>query len=345
VTGHYRAGTCSRAQNEVESGLQTFDKPGSIAMAVEILGSHKSMSRKAELAHVLPDKPCVPRATRLSVDSVSTYDSPRLGSEASPLGLLIINADDWGRDHETNARSLDCALHGTISSVSAMVFMQGSEQAAAIARERGIDAGLHLNFTTPFSASSTPTRLTEHQHRLSSYLLWRRLSQCVFHPGLAASFEYVVKAQLEEFSRLYGEEAARIDGHHHMHLCANVLFGGLLPAGTIVRRNFSFAPGEKNLANRLYRKIGDSVLARKHPLVDCFFSLPPLEPSSRLDRIFSSARHSVVELETHPTNSEEYGFLTGAEVWRWVGELQIAPRYAIPRVERHERTRCLRETQ
>jgi hypothetical protein len=243
------------------------------------------MNRKAERPQVVLDEPYVPKATRVSVDPSLTYDSPRRSGETSPTGLLIVNADDWGRDYETTARTLECALHGTISSVSAMVFMQGSERAAAIARERGIDAGLHLNFTMPFSASGTPTRLTEHQHRLSSYLLWRRLSQCVFHPGLAASFEYVVKAQLEEFSRLYGEEARRIDGHHHMHLCANVLFGGLLPAGSMVRRNFSFAPGEKNLANRLYRKIVDRVLAKKHLLVDLFFSLPPLEPSSRLDRI------------------------------------------------------------
>jgi len=344
VTGRYREETCNSAQNEVESGLHIVDKPGFIAMAVEILGSDKSINRKAELAYALLNKTCVPSATRLSVDSDSTYDSPRLGGEASPLGLLIINADDWGRDYETTARTLDCALHGTISSVSAMVFMQGSERAAAIAQERGIDAGLHLNFTTPFSASCAPTRLTEHQHRLSRYLLGQRLSHGAFHPGLAASFEYVVKAQLEEFRRLYGEEANRIDGHHHMHLCANVLFGGLLPAGTIVRRNFSFAPGEKSWGNRFYRKIVDRVLARKHPLVDLFFSLSPVGPVSRLDRIFSSARHSVVELETHPMNSEEYGFLTEGEVWRRVGDLQIAPQFAVPRVERHERMRHLPET-
>src|ERR1700674_3520796 len=117
-------------------------------MAVESMTSHNSMSRKAELSPDLHGEPCVPGgATTLSVDSRSTYNSPRRGNETSPAGLLIINADDWGRDYETTARTLECALRGTISSVSAMVFMQGSEQAAAIALERGIDAGLHLNFT------------------------------------------------------------------------------------------------------------------------------------------------------------------------------------------------------
>jgi hypothetical protein len=306
-------------------------------MAVDILGSDESMNRKAERPQAVLDEPCVSRATSVSVDSSLAYDSLRLSSETSEAGLLIVNADDWGMDYETTARTLECALYGTISSVSAMVFMQSSERAAAIAQERGIDAGLHLNFTTRFSASCAPTPLKEHHHRLSQYLLWRRLSQCVFHPGLAASFEYVIKAQLEEFSRLYGREAGRIDGHHHMHLCANVLFGGLLPAGTIVRRNFSFAPGEKGWGNRLYRKIVDRVLARKHPLADYLFSLLPLDPSSRLDRMFCLARHSVVELETHPINSEQYRFLTGREVRRRIEDLQIAPRYPVLRVPRTER--------
>jgi predicted glycoside hydrolase/deacetylase ChbG (UPF0249 family) len=303
------------------------------------------MNRKAERPQAVLDESSVPRATSVSVDSSLAYDSIRPGSETSPAGLLVVNADDWGRNYETTARTLECARHGTISSVSAMVFMQGSERAAGIARARGIDAGLHLNFTTPFSASCAPTRLSEHQHRLSNYLSWQRLSQCVFHPGLAASFEYVVKAQLEEFSRLYGRKADRIDGHHHMHLCANVLFGGLLPAGTIVRRNFSFAPGEKSWGNRFYREIVDRVLARKHPLVDYFFSLLPLDPSSRLDRMFSLARRSVVELETHPINSEEYRFLTGREFRRLVEDLQVAPRYPALRVARHETLRHLPETQ
>jgi hypothetical protein len=303
------------------------------------------MNQKAEPRQVVLDKPSVNRATGSSFDSGSTYDSPRLGGQESPAGLLIINADDWGRDYETTARTLECALHGTISSVSAMVFMQGSEQAATIAQEREIDAGLHLNFTTSFSASRAPTCLMEHQHRLSRYLLRRRLSQSVFHPGLAASFEYVVRTQLEEFSRLYGEEASRIDGHHHMHLCANVLFGGLLPAGAILRRHFSFAPGEKSWANRLYRKIGDHVLAWKHPLVNYFFSLPPSEPSSRLDRIFSLARHSVVEVETHPRNSQEYCFLIGDDLWHRAGDLRIATRYAVSASRRSRERRSLPEAQ
>src|SRR5258708_13271653 len=101
--------------------------PDSIATAVEIPGSDKSMNRKAERYQVVLDEPCVLRATRISVDSESPYDSPLLSGK-TPLGLLIINADDWGREYETTARTLYCALHQTITSFTAMEFIQLSEQ-------------------------------------------------------------------------------------------------------------------------------------------------------------------------------------------------------------------------
>ena len=61
----------------------------------------------------------------------------------SQSGALVINADDWGRDRDTTDHTLECIRAGSVSSVSAMVFMEDSEGAAARAREQGIDAGLH----------------------------------------------------------------------------------------------------------------------------------------------------------------------------------------------------------
>ena len=237
---------------------------------------------------------------------------------ASQVGLLIVNADDWGRDRETTERTFECIFRGAISSVSAMVFMEDSERAAEIARERGIDAGLHLNFTTPFSVRHCPSQLVERQHELSKCLLRHRFSQALFHPTLMRSFEYVVRLQLDEFCRIYGAAPGRLDGHHHMHLATNVVVGRLLPLGSVVRRNFSFQQGEKSWGNVLYRKAIDRLLARRHRLTDFFFSLPPLEPRARLERIFFLARQFVVELETHPINPAEYRFLTGesSSVWR-----------------------------
>jgi hypothetical protein len=249
--------------------------------------------------------------------------------EAERTRALIINADDWGRDRENTDRIRECFLRRVVSSASAMVFMEDSERAASLAREGGIDAGLHLNFTSPFSAANCPARLLERQRELSRHLMRHRLAQVLHHPGLSRSFEYVVSAQLDEFQRLYGAAPNRLDGHHHMHLCANVLLGRLLPAGTIVRRNFSFQLGEKGLLNRFYRRGVDRLLARRHRLVDFLFSLQPLDPPARLQRILALANDSVVEVETHPVNPEEYRFLAGGEIFRRAWDFEIAPRFSV----------------
>jgi hypothetical protein len=210
-----------------------------------------------------------------------------------------------------------------------MVFMEDSERAAKIARDCGVDAGLHLNFTTSFSTPGVPSQLVVHQRRISEYLLRNRLSQVVFHPGLIRSFEYVTATQRDEFARLYGHEPQRLDGHHHMHLCANVLLGGLLPPGTMVRRSFSFQPGEKSFVNRHYRQAIDRTLGRRHRLTDFFFSIQPLASSSRLQKILNLSQRFVVEMETHPQQPDEYAFLTGDGIRHITDNCPIAPRYYI----------------
>lgn len=245
--------------------------------------------------------------------------------------MLIINADDWGRDRNTTERTLDCIRLGSVSSVSAMVFMDDSERAAAVSREHGVDAGLHLNFTTPLSAQGIPARLVECQLQIMRYLRRHRFAQVVFHPGLSRSFEYVAKVQLDEFARLYGTEPHRVDGHHHMHLCANVVLGKLMPAGTLVRRNFTFQVGEKGVINRLYRQFVDHLLQRRHILLDCLFNLAPLEHRDHVKRIFSLAQRLAVEVEVHPVNPEEYKFLMDGELFRLASDRPVAPRVAVVR--------------
>jgi hypothetical protein len=280
-------------------------------------------------------------ATLSEAEAESASRSSRVGDygltrSASPdaaqpptksAGLLVLNADDWGRDSNTTDRIFECFRSGTISSVSAMVFMEDSERAAAIAQERELDTGLHVNLTSPFFPPSNSKRLQEHQERISRYLLRHRFAQVVFHPGLSQSFKYVVNAQLDEYERLYGQKPQRLDGHHHMHLCANVLLGRLLPAGTLVRRSFSFYSEEKGRGNRLYRGLINGLLARRHHAADFFFSLPPLEPPERLRRIFSLAKTATVEVETHPVSPAEYRFLTGGGIDRFLENVDIARRF------------------
>ncbi len=254
----------------------------------------------------------------------------RRGVQPAGFGALMINADDWGFNESVTNPALACFLAGAVSSVSAMVFMEDSGRAAALALEHGVDAGLHLNFTAPFSAPHCPPALREHQQRCLRFLRFHRLAPAIYHPGLGASFRYVAQTQMEEFERLYGHRPTRIDGHHHMHLAANVLFAGLLPSGAIIRRNFFFQPGEKIWMNRAYRGWQDRILARRHRIADFFFSIAPVEPYARIERIVALARHHAVEVETHPAIPEEFQFLMNGGLAHCLGNVAVARGYRLP---------------
>jgi YdjC-like protein/Glycosyl transferase family 2 len=241
---------------------------------------------------------------------------------------IILNADDWGWNLEATNRILDCVRRDAVSSVSAMVFMEASERAAWMARENNVDAGLHLNFTTPFTGRAIPLQLVEHQRNIARFLRSHRYAPVMFHPGLVNSFEYVVRRQIEEFGLIYGTAPSRLDGHHHMHLCTNVLLQRLLPQGAIVRRNFSFAPGEKRRVNRWFRRAEDNLLARRHPITDYFFDLLPTG-HERMAGIAALARCHNVEIETHPARADEHRFLTSGGLAKLVPDLKIARGYLL----------------
>jgi len=227
--------------------------------------------------------------------------------------VLIINADDWGWDRATTDRSLDCFGQGRISTISAMVFMQDSERAAELAIENGLDVGLHLNFTQGLSGETVPSKFREQHISIASYLKARKFNQVLFNPFLRRSFDYVFLAQWDEFTRLYRKEPSRLDGHHHMHLCMNMLFLNKYPKGMKVRRSFTFTSGEKGPINRLYRFIVDGWLTSRFQCTDLFFSLKPIEPE-RIRRIVLLSKTAEVELMVHPGVDKEYQYLL-SEDW------------------------------
>lgn len=276
-----------------------------------------------------PDQVREERRTNVNDDPAGVAELSIQSDEANVAGcVVVVNADDWGRDVPTTDRMLECARHGAISSVSAMVFMEDSERAAALAREQGTDAGLHLNFTMPFTGKNCSGRIKEEQAKLMRFLSRHRYALTIYHPGLAGTFDYVVKAQLEEYEKQYGAPARRLDGHQHMHLCTNVIVQKLLPVGTIVRRNFTFEASEKGWMNRVYRHWQDRRLAKRHAMTDYFFDLIPLEPQ-RLQRIGELARHHDVEIEAHVIHNEQYEFLMAGELSRLSGGAAVARGYVL----------------
>ena len=128
------------------------------------------------------------------------------------------------------------------------------------------------------------------------------------------AFAYCYHAQVEEFVRLFEKSPSHIDGHHHMHLCANLLLSKVIPIGMKLRRNFSFWPGEKSMLNRTYRMLVDRWLARPYRLTDYFFDLTQCIQGKKLDRVAALAKSSNVELMTHPIVNEEEEYLMSDEL-------------------------------
>ena len=237
--------------------------------------------------------------------------------------MLIVNADDLGRDCSATDTTLSCFANGRISSTSAMVFMLDSERAARLALASGIDVGLHINLSEPFTAPNIQTELRSQHVAICRFLKLSKYALLLYHPVLRDAFRNVFDSQYREFIRLYGREPSHFDGHQHMHLSSNILFQRLIPTGAKVRRSFSFQPGEKNFLNRWYRAAVDRSLQARHRLTDYFFSLAHYLDMERLERIFILAVEKNVELMTHPKIPGEFRFLMSAPYAKALEDVQL----------------------
>ena len=230
--------------------------------------------------------------------------------------MVIITADDYGKNVHATDSILKCFANKRITSASAMVFMEDSERAAILASQTTLEVGLHLNYTMPFNARGTSPVSISHQKKVVSYLTGNKLAQVIYNPLLADSFNYLFLLQQEEFIRLYGRQPAFYNGHHHMHLCANMLMGKILPEGECVRRTFTFDKSEKNIFNSFYRHLLDSVVNSRFISTDSFFSILPLVNQRRLKDILNRSTISDVEIEVHPENLEEIEFLLSNQFYQ-----------------------------
>ena len=224
--------------------------------------------------------------------------------------MLIINADDWGGWKTATDAALACYEKGRITSVSAMVFMEDSERAARLARDIGVDVGLHLNLNQTFTGdiSSRPGLAKCHQN-ISRFLQRTKYALLVYNPFLRQAFRRVYQWQMEEFIRLYAKPPSHIDGHQHMHLCSNMVLDSVFPRGCKIRRSFSFWPGEKSWLNRIYRRFVNYLVLQRCRSTDYFFALSQCLDSSRFQRLTELARVAKVEMMTHPSQVDEYKFL------------------------------------
>jgi chitin disaccharide deacetylase len=223
--------------------------------------------------------------------------------------MLIINADDWGINQIATNNILKCINNQVVTSTTAMVFMSDSLRAANIATSHQLSVGLHLNMTSPFTGNNVTIRLLESQKRLLNYYTKSKYARLIFNPLLIDDIKYCFNAQFEEFLTLYNKAPTHIDGHHHMHLCANMIFSDVVPKGCKIRRNFTFKSGQKSSVNRLYRKCIDLIILNSHKSTDFFYKLRVDENSNDLNEIIVLADKHNVELMVHPELTDQYNYL------------------------------------
>jgi predicted glycoside hydrolase/deacetylase ChbG (UPF0249 family) len=243
--------------------------------------------------------------------------------------MLLVNADDLGSNKLATKRILDCYAKSRITSATAMIFMDDCEKSSDTILESGIDLGLHLNFTSPFDSTRSPSKLNEYHNRIAAFLMSSKYNVLLYNPFLKAAFDYSTKAQIEEFMRLFGKAPTHIDGHHHMHLCMNMLIGGYIPHGALVRRSFSFGSGEKSRINRLYRLSVDYRLKQHYHCVDSFFSIKRFYAEAKIKELIDLLPESTIEVMVHPEKLDEFNFLMSDTYSEFLSKIKIGTYYDV----------------
>lgn len=237
--------------------------------------------------------------------------------------MLIITADDLGIDKQTTDNILySYKIHG-ITSASAMLFMTDSIRAAEVSSQLALEIGLHLNFTLSFSSFNAGLKLKEHQNAVASYLLSSKFAQIIYNPLLRKSFDYLFKAQQEEFYRVYGKYPSFYNGHHHMHLCSNIIFEHFLPPKIPIRRTFTFGWGEKDPVNIIYRRLIDRFINNRYISTDYFFSLAPTGDLETFRRLIAFSRIKNIELMVHPNRHGDFFFIQSNEYFKFLNSTKL----------------------
>jgi predicted glycoside hydrolase/deacetylase ChbG (UPF0249 family) len=126
---------------------------------------------------------------------------------------LIVCADDYAADSACSHGIAALARAGRLSAVSVMALSPRWERDAAALRElrRGIDVGLHLDWTSPFA------RAAGHGLPLGRAML--RAALVGFDRAHARS---VIERQLDAFERHWRAPPDHVDGHQHVQQFAGI---------------------------------------------------------------------------------------------------------------------------
>lgn len=132
--------------------------------------------------------------------SLSGKKAPRRATRR-PAGLLIVNADDFGRSAAINDGIVRAHVDGIVTSASLMVRHPFAAEAVAAAREHpALGLGLHLD-------------LTEWEEEGGGWRATGTFAEAGDREAVAGELE----RQLDRFRALVGADPTHLDSHQHVH--------------------------------------------------------------------------------------------------------------------------------
>ena len=237
---------------------------------------------------------------------------------------IIVNADDFGLDTQTNRAILSAFGLGLLSSTSVLANMQGFEEACDLAQGHDLRnrIGLHFNL---FEGRPLSRAMTESRRFCREDGSFRGRGRAIrLSPSDAQAVEEELEAQLDACV-LQGIRPIHLDSHHHYHT--------EWPIGTVAirlaqRHSIPRIRLSRNLGRgigivkRAYKTLYNTRLARRG-LAGCrhFGSVEAVRP------VLASLRGGV-EIGVHPRlNSEEQicDYEDGPELAGLLNGLGIAP--------------------
>ncbi len=225
--------------------------------------------------------------------------------------MLIINADDWGMSQLVTDNILNCYINSRITSTTAMMFMNDTERSAELALLYNIPVGLHLNLTDIFTGNVKDSRLVMSHKKICKYYRGNKYSEVIYNPKIIEDLKYSFKLQYEEFIRFYKKPPTHIDGHHHLHLSANIFISNTITKGIKVRRGFSLDDKRVKFMNRIYHCIVNLLFLRKYVCTDYFYGVTCNIDEMFLREIIEKSKRFDVEIMVHPGVPDDYIYLNG----------------------------------
>lgn len=129
---------------------------------------------------------------------------------------VIINADDFGEDHETNDAIWELAASGMITSATIMANGNAVDDAIGRARSiRKISFGVHLNITqyAPLTPGDGLRWILDEMGNFSGY---RKLPNVFCNRSLSSAIYVEFCAQVEKLMNA-GIRVSHVDSHQHIH--------------------------------------------------------------------------------------------------------------------------------